>query len=67
MPKNLHLADLLRDTALIIWDEVLMQHKHCFGAVHRMLTDVRSDDRSLFGGVPTVFTGDFAQILPIVQ
>jgi len=42
-----------------------MQHKYCFEAVHRMLTDVRSDD-ALFGGVPTVFGGDFAQILPVV-
>jgi ATP-dependent DNA helicase PIF1 len=66
VPKNSELADLLRGTALIIWDEVPMQHKRCFEAVHRMLTDVRSDDRSLFGGVPTVFGGDFAQILPVV-
>jgi len=54
-------ADLLRQTSLIIWDEVSMQHKHCFEAVHRMLTDVRGDE-SMFGGIPTVFGGDFAQI-----
>ena len=42
-----------------------MQHKYCFEAVHRMLMDVRSND-ALFGGVPTIFGGDFAQILPVV-
>ena len=42
-----------------------MQHKYYFEAVHRMLMDVRSND-ALFGGVPTIFGGDFAQILPVV-
>ena len=42
-----------------------MQYKYCFEAVHRMLIDVRSDD-ALFGSVPIVFGGDFAQILPVV-
>ena len=59
--KNTQLADLLRQTSLIIWDEVSMQHKHCFEALHRMLTDVRGDEY-MFGGIPTVFGGDFAQI-----
>ena len=43
-----------------------MQHKYCFEAVHRTLTDIPSNDRSLFGGAPTVFGDDFAQILPVV-
>src|SRR4051812_14188867 len=43
-----------------------MQYKYCFETVHRMLADICSNDRSLFGGVPTVFGGDFAQILPVV-
>ena len=34
-------ADLIRRATLIIWDEVPMQHKHCFEAVHRTLCDVR--------------------------
>ena len=67
VPKNSHLADLLRTTSLIIWDEVPMQHKYCFEAVHRMLSDICSNDRSLFGGIPTVFGGDFAQILPVIK
>ena len=43
-----------------------MQHKHCFEAVHRTLTDIYSNDHSLFSGVPTLFSGDFAQILPLI-
>ena len=43
-----------------------MQNKYCFEAVHRTLADIR-DDPSLFGGIPTVFGGDFAQILPVVR
>ena len=66
IPKNSQLADLLRNTALIIWDEVPMQHKFCFEAVHRTLTNIYSNDQSLFGGIPTLFGGDFAQILPVV-
>lgn len=65
--KNTQLADLLRQTALIIWDEVPMQHKHCFEAVHRTLGDIRDDDQHLFGGIPVVLGGDFAQILPVVR
>ena len=64
--KNSQLADLLRSTGLIIWDEVLMQHKLCFEAVHRTLQDMRSNDHT-FGGIPTILGGDFAQILPVVQ
>ena len=63
--KNSNLAELLRRTSLLIWDEVPMQHRYCFEAVHRMLTDVRSND-STFGGLPTILGGDFAQILPVV-
>jgi len=65
IPKNGQLADLIRQTSLLIWDEVPMQNKYCFEAVHRTLADIR-DDPSLFGGIPTVLGGDFAQILPVV-
>ena len=64
--KNSDLAELLRQTALIIWDEVPMQHKYCFEAVHRTLADITGNE-SMFGGIPTLFGGDFAQILPVVK
>ena len=42
-----------------------MQYRFCFEAVDRMLQDIRSDNR-LFGVLPMVMGGDFAQILPVV-
>ena len=45
-----------------------MQHKACFEAVNRTLNDVcRTGDQRLFGGIPIVLGGDFAQILPVIR
>ena len=57
IPKTDKLADLLRQTTLIIWDEVPTQNKLCFEAVDRTLQDI-CDNTLLFGG-------DFAQIPPV--
>ncbi|XP_058726700.1 ATP-dependent DNA helicase pfh1-like [Vicia villosa] len=62
-------ADLLRQTKLIIWDEAPMAHKHSFEALDRTLKDVMStysNSKEIFGGKVVVFGGDFRQILPIV-
>ena len=65
--KTSRLGAYLQLTDLIIWDEVPMQHKYCFEVVHRLMTDLRSvTDDVLFGGVPAILGGDFAQILPVV-
>ena len=65
--KNSQAGELLRKVDLIIWDEVPMQHKFAFDAVHRLMCDLRSTSEDvLFGGVPVLFGGDFAQTLPIV-
>ena len=42
--RNTHLYCLLQRTALIIGDEVPMQHKQCFMAVHRTFTDLLGND-----------------------
>lgn len=65
MSKNSELADLLRETTLLIWDEVPMQHRYCYQSVDKLLKDVKSDER-LFRRLLVVLGGDFAQILPIV-
>jgi len=66
--RNSYLGDLILRTSLSIWDEVPMQHKACFEAVNRTFNDVcNSGDRPLFGGIPTVLGGDFAQILPVIR
>lgn len=63
--KNSELADLLREVTLLIWDEVPMQHRYYFQAVNKLLKNMRSDQQ-LFGGLPVVMDGDFAQILPVI-
>ena len=66
--SNSSLAQLIRKTSLIIWDEVSMQHKSCFEAVNWSLNDIcYVSDSCLFGRIPIVLGGDFAQILPVVR
>lgn len=65
IPKQGHLAAMLRLVRLIIWDEVPMQHRFGPEAVDRALRDIRNDDRP-FGGITVVFGGDFQQTLPVV-
>jgi len=64
-----NLAELIRQTVLIIWDEVPMQHKACFEAVNQTLNDIcgGENNNSIFGGIPIVLGGDFAQILSVVR
>ncbi|XP_074305434.1 uncharacterized protein LOC141640599 [Silene latifolia] len=70
--QNSQLADPLRQTSLIIWDEAPMDHMHVFEAVDRTMRDILSYKNpdaatKLFGGVAVVLGGDFRQVLPIVQ
>nr|GEW07151.1 ATP-dependent DNA helicase PIF1-like [Tanacetum cinerariifolium] len=65
------LAELLRMTKLIIWDEVPMVHRHCYEAFDKTMRDICSKDpftpsKEVFGGKVMVFGGDFRQILPVV-
>ncbi|XP_071695053.1 uncharacterized protein [Rutidosis leptorrhynchoides] len=68
---NSQLADLMRQSSLIIWDEAPMIHKHCFEALDRTLRDIMrqtlpENEDKVFGGKVVVFGGDFRQILPVV-
>lgn len=65
IPKQSQRADLLRQTEAIIYDECLMTHKHCFEALDRTLQDLRNCSKP-FGGITTMFGGNFQQILPVV-
>ena len=58
-------AKLLQKTSLIIWDEIMMAHAHQVDCVDRSLRDIRKVNKP-FGGIPTVFSGDPRQILPVV-
>ena len=65
IPKESQLAGLIRQTDLIVWDEVPMQHRFGPEAVDRSFRDIRNDDRP-FGGITVVFGGDFQQTLPVI-
>ena len=65
IPKNSDLAELIRITDLVIWDEAPMQHRHIQEAVDRTFRDIRQPDKP-FGGLTVVFGGDFKQILPVI-
>ncbi|KAG5059654.1 hypothetical protein JHK87_000683 [Glycine soja] len=65
---NIHqgseLAELLKVTKLIVWDEAPMCHKFAFEALDKSLKDIMQNNLP-FGGKIMVFGGDFRQILPI--
>ncbi|XP_028112586.1 uncharacterized protein LOC114310694 [Camellia sinensis] len=58
-------AELFRETKLIIWDEVPMQHRHYVEVVNCALRDI-CDSEKPFGGITVVLGGDFRQILPFI-
>ena len=66
-----YLAELLKKTSLILWDEAPMANKICFEALDRTLRDIlrhkseNSSDRP-FGGMTMVLGGDTRQILPVI-
>ena len=46
-----------------------MQHRYCFAAVSRTLNDLCnvSDEACIFGNIPILLGGDYAQIAPVVR
>ncbi|GJS07212.1 DNA helicase [Tanacetum coccineum] len=59
------LADLLRHTNLIIWDEAPMNDRCCFEALDRCLRDILDNPNILFGGKNIMLGDDFRQTLPV--
>uniref|UniRef100_A0A3Q7HB65 ATP-dependent DNA helicase n=1 Tax=Solanum lycopersicum TaxID=4081 RepID=A0A3Q7HB65_SOLLC len=69
--QGIQLEDLLKKTCLIIWDEAPMENKYCFEALDKSLRGINLDRYenscdSPFGGLITVYGGDFRQILPVI-
>lgn len=65
------LAELIKKTSLVIWDEAPMTHKHCFEALDKSLRDIlrftyEDAEHRPFGGMTVVLGGDFRQILPVI-
>eukprot|EP00121_Abeoforma_whisleri_P016726 Awhi_evm1s15336 len=63
--KQSLLADLVRDTNLILWDEAPMMSRYLYEALDRSLQDLCSNNLP-FGGKIVIFGGDFRQVLPVV-
>ncbi|GJZ81100.1 DNA helicase [Tanacetum coccineum] len=63
--KNSQLADLLRQSDLIIWDEAPMNDRLCFEALDRCLRDILDNPDTFFGGKTIILGGDFRQTLPV--
>ncbi|XP_058745935.1 uncharacterized protein LOC131618794 [Vicia villosa] len=66
---NDDVADMLRQTKLIIWDEAPMARKYAIESLDRTLKDVMSANKNssdVFGGKVVVFGGDFRHILPVI-
>ena len=63
--KDDPLAEKIRQTGLINWDEVTMQHCFIVEAVDRTLRDFLENDVP-FGGITVAWGGDFIQTLPVI-
>ncbi|XP_071721366.1 ATP-dependent DNA helicase PIF1-like [Rutidosis leptorrhynchoides] len=66
-----HLAELMHEVRLIIWDEAPMTQRYAFEALDKTLRDIlgakKEENRGkLFGGMPILLGGDFIQILPFI-
>lgn len=65
IPAQSHLAKLIRQCELIVWDEAPMTHKFAFESLDRTLKSLMKNDKP-FGGKVVLLAGDFRQILPVV-
>ncbi|XP_004301981.1 PREDICTED: ATP-dependent DNA helicase PIF1-like [Fragaria vesca subsp. vesca] len=63
--KQSPLAQLVRDSTAIIWDEAPMTNRHAFEALDRTFCDIMGVEIP-FGGKIMIFGGDFRQVLPVV-
>ena len=59
------LAQLIRMSKIIVWDEAPMSHRFQMEALDRTLRDLMNND-SPFGGKILVLSGDFRQCLPVL-
>nr|KAJ0192115.1 hypothetical protein LSAT_V11C800435000 [Lactuca sativa] len=64
--KRTSLADLMKHTSLLIWDEAPMSDRRCFEYLDRSLRDVLDRDEKPFGGISVLLGGDFRQTLPVL-
>ncbi|XP_043474367.1 ATP-dependent DNA helicase pif1-like [Leptopilina heterotoma] len=63
--RNSPVAEVLKECALIVWDECTMAHKKSIEALDRTLKDIRCNTSDM-GGLTILFSGDFRQTLPVI-
>ncbi|KAL3620360.1 hypothetical protein CASFOL_035272 [Castilleja foliolosa] len=63
--KGTQLADLLKQTLLVIWDEAPMSDRRCFECLDKTLRDIADNTELPFGGKSILLGGDFRQTLPV--
>ncbi|KAL6196751.1 hypothetical protein ACLB2K_032365 [Fragaria x ananassa] len=64
--KQSDLAELIRRSSAIIWDEAPMMNRFAFEALDQTFRDITSLELP-FGGKVMIFGGDFRQVLPVVR
>ena len=69
--QNTHLAELIKEAKLIIWDEAPMTQRYAFEALDKTLRDIlgfeNPENRErIFGGMTVLLGGDFRQIQPVI-
>ncbi|GKE54250.1 ATP-dependent DNA helicase PIF1-like protein, partial [Tanacetum coccineum] len=69
--QNTHLAELIQEVELIIWDEAPMTQKYAFKALDNTLRDILgyptpANRNKIFGGLTVLLGGDFRQILLVI-
>ncbi|XP_050915976.1 uncharacterized protein LOC127131081 [Lathyrus oleraceus] len=64
--KQKDFENLIRVSAIVIWDEAPMINKNCLEALDRSLQDICSNNTP-FGGNILIMGGDFRQVLPVVR
>ncbi|MBO1529849.1 AAA family ATPase [Psychrobacter sp. F1192] len=64
LSRKQFLADRIKDTAVLIIDEISMLHAKQLNLVNQVLKHIRKKDEA-FGGIQVVVAGDFFQLPPI--
>ena len=59
------MADLIKQTDLIVWDEAPMNDRKCFEALDRTFRDILNAPNDIFGKKTVILGGDFRQKLPV--
>ncbi|GJW83045.1 putative PIF1 DNA helicase/replication protein A1-like protein [Tanacetum coccineum] len=69
--QNTHLAELMQQVELIIWDEAPMMQKYAFEALDKTLREILGypdldKQNKIFGGMTVLLGGNFKQILLVI-